>query len=151
MNVEKQIQTSTELGTTTRSIIHLTLVHHRIQEELQAALKPFEVSLQQFNVLRILRGRKGEPANMSTINARMVTKMSNTTRLVDKLMTKGYVSRQTCPSNRRKVEIDITPSGRDILLQMDQAVAKSEARLLNALSQEELKQLNILLDKIKVK
>lgn len=151
MNVEKQIQTSSELGTTTRSIIHLTLVHHRIQEELQAALKPFEVSLQQFNVLRILRGRKGEPANMSTINDRMVTKMSNTTRLVDKLMAKGYVSRQTCPSNRRKVEIDITPEGRDILLQMDEAVAESESRLLNALNQEELKQLNILLDKIKVK
>lgn len=151
MNVEKQIQTSSELGTTTRSIIHLTLVHHRIQEELQAALKPFEVSLQQFNVLRILRGRKGEPANMSTINDRMVTKMSNTTRLVDKLMAKGYVSRQTCPSNRRKVEIDITPEGRDILLKMDEAVAESESRLLNALNQEELKQLNILLDKIKVK
>ncbi len=151
MNVEKQIQTSSELGTTTRSIIHLTLVHHRIQEELQAALKPFEVSLQQFNVLRILRGRKGEPANMSTINDRMVTKMSNTTRLVDKLMAKGYVSRQTCPSNRRKVEIDITPAGRDILLKMDEAVAESESRLLNALNHEELKQLNILLDKIKVK
>ncbi|PQJ15579.1 MarR family winged helix-turn-helix transcriptional regulator [Aureicoccus marinus] len=151
MNVEKHIQTSSELRTTTRSIIHLTLVHHRIQEELQAALKPFEVSLQQFNVLRILRGRRGEPANMFTINDRMVTKMSNTTRLVDKLMAKGYVSRQTCPSNRRKVEIDITPKGRDILLKMDKSVAESESHLLNALNQEELKQLNILLDKIKVK
>jgi DNA-binding MarR family transcriptional regulator len=126
-------------------------VHHRIQEELNTALKPFEVSLQQFNVLRILRGRNGEAANLSCINDRMVTKMSNTTRLVDKLLAKGLVSRQTCPSNRRKVEIDITEEGRQQLQAMDRAVADTEAALLDALSKEELELLNTILDKIKVK
>ena len=71
-------------------------------KSLAGALKPFEVSIQQFNVLRILRGRKGVPANLSTLNERMVTKMSNTTRLVDKLLAKGYVDRVVCESNRRK-------------------------------------------------
>jgi len=151
MNVEEQIKTNSDLSQNTRSIIHLTLVHHRIQEELTAALKPFEVSLQQFNVLRILRGRNGVAANLSSINNRMVTKMSNTTRLVDKLLAKGLVSRQTCPSNRRKVEIDITPEGKKLLTGMDKAIADTEAALLNGLKKEELELLNTLLDKIKVK
>ena len=97
MNVEEQIKTKKGLSLNSRSIIHIALVYYRIQDELNAALKPFDVSLQQFNVLRILRGRNGEPANLSTINDRMVSKMSNTTRLVDKLLAKGLVSRQTCP------------------------------------------------------
>jgi len=87
------------------------LVENHINETIATALKPFEVSVQQFNVLRILRGQKNKPANLSTLNERMVTKMSNTTRLVDKLLTKGYVERRTCPSNRRKIEITITKQG----------------------------------------
>ena len=150
MNVEEHIKTRQGLSLNRRSIIHLTLVHHRIQDELNTALKPFEISLQQFNVLRILRGRNGKPANLSTINSRMVTKMSNTTRLVDKLLVKGLVSRQICPSNRRKVEIDITPAGLEMLEQIDLVIDKTEALLLEHLSKNELEELNSILDKINV-
>ena len=108
MNVEEIIKTSKKIPLEPRTVIHLELVHNRISEIMTGALKPFEVSMQQFNVLRILRGQQGNPANLSTINERMVTKMSNTTRLVDKLIAKGHVSRCICPSNRRKVEILIT-------------------------------------------
>ena len=151
MNVEEQIKTKKSLSLNSRSIIHIALVYHRIQDELNSALKPYELSLQQFNVLRILRGRNGEPANLSTINDRMVTKMSNTTRLVDKLLAKGLVSRQTCPSNRRKVEIDITPVGLQALKEIDVVIDKTESSLLEKLTPEELEKLNKTLDKIKVK
>ncbi|WP_421811223.1 MarR family winged helix-turn-helix transcriptional regulator [Flagellimonas sp.] len=147
MNVEETIKTSKEIPLKPRTLIHMELVHTRINEVMTGALKPFEVSMQQFNVLRILRGQQGKPANLSTINERMVTKMSNTTRLVDKLIAKGYVHRCVCPSNRRKVEIVITDSGLEALSQMDAALEKAHDILLKNFNTEELKQLNQLLDK----
>jgi len=123
------------------------LIDHKINETIAHALKPYEVSVQQFNVLRILRGQKGKPANLSTINERMVTKRSNTTRLVDKLLLKGYVDRKICPSNRRKIEITITDHGMARLEEMDRAMQKAEDEVLRNLSDENLEQLNVLFDK----
>lgn len=114
---------------------------------MHGALKPFEVSLQQFNVLRILRGQQGKPANLSTLNERMVTKMSNTTRLVDKLLAKGFVNRTVCPSNRRKVEIVITDSGLKALNQMDESLEDAHRVIYQNFKKEDLEQLNYLLDK----
>ena len=147
MNVEEIIKTDKRIPLVQRTIIHLSLVNNKITEELNAALKPFGVSLQQFNVLRILRGQKDQPANLSTLNERMVTKMSNTTRLVDKLLAKGYVYRATCPDNRRKVEITITDDGKIALGKMDKAVTRAEKQLVDGLGTKEMESLNILLDK----
>ncbi|MDT7827833.1 MarR family transcriptional regulator [Pricia sp. S334] len=147
MNVEKVIKTDRKIPLKRRTIIHLMLIDHKINETIAHALKPFEVSVQQFNVLRILRGQKGKPANLSTINERMVTKRSNTTRLVDKLLLKGYVDRKICPSNRRKIEITITDHGMARLEKMDRAMQKAEDEVLMNLSDENLEQLNVLFDK----
>jgi len=147
MNVEKIIKTDKKIPIASRTIIHLSLVVTKINEIMTTALKDHGVSLQQFNVLRILRGQQGKPANLSTLNERMVTKMSNTTRLVDKLILKGYVERIICPSNRRKVEINLTPSGERALSDMDSAMKEAEDKLLKNFSREDLSALNILLDK----
>lgn len=147
MNVEQIIKTERKLPPQTRTMIHFALVNNKINEEFTAALKPYGVSKQQFNVLRILRGQKGKPANLSTINERMVTKMSNTTRLVDKLITKGYVERWVCEANRRKVEILITEKGKEILKKIDLVMQKTEERILQNFTKKELKELNTLLDK----
>ncbi|MEC8830891.1 MAG: MarR family transcriptional regulator [Bacteroidota bacterium] len=128
-------------------MIHLQLVHNKVNEAMNVALKPFEVSLQQFNVLRILRGQQGKPANLSTLNERMVTKMSNTTRLVDKLLAKGFVNRTVCPSNRRKVEIVITDNGLKALEQMDSALSNAHKTIFENFDKKELELLNTLLDK----
>ena len=74
MNVEEIIKTNKQIPLVSRTLIHMSLVEHKLNEVVSNALKPFEVSLQQFNVLRILRGQKGKPANLSTLNERMVTK-----------------------------------------------------------------------------
>lgn len=147
MNVAKHIKTNKLMPLGQKTIIHLILVNNAINESIAQALKPFDVSAQQFNVLRILRGQKGKPANLSTLNERMVTKMSNTTRLVDKLLNKGYVDRITCPSNRRKVEINITNKGNAALRKMDQVMDNVENELLQQFSKKELEQLNLLLHK----
>lgn len=147
MNVEEIISTKSEIPLERRTIIHFMLVNNVINETIANALKPFDISLQQFNVLRILRGQKGKPANLSTLNDRMVTKMSNTTRLVDKLILKGYVNRITCPSNRRKIEIKITTKGKKTLEKMDVEMNRSEKNILKNLSKKELEQLNILFNK----
>ncbi len=147
MNVEQIIKTQRTLPLKTRTVIHFALVSNKINEQFGAALKPYGISKQQFNVLRILRGQHGKPANLSTINERMVTKMSNTTRLVDKLITKGYVERSVCETNRRKVEILITEKGKSVLEEMDRIMLNTEDILLKDFSEKELEQLNTLLDK----
>lgn len=147
MNVEETIKTSKKIPLEPRTLIHLQLVHNKINESMNAALKPFEVSLQQFNVLRILRGQKGKPANLSTLNERMVTKMSNTTRLVDKLLAKGFVQRSVCPSNRRKIEILITDSGLDTLEKIDISLRKAHKTIFENFTKKDLEHLNDLLDK----
>jgi len=147
MNVEQIIKTEKEIPLESRTIIHFMLVNNKINEAISAVLKPYDVSLQQFNVLRILRGQNGKPANLSTLNDRMVTKMSNTTRLVDKLILKGHVDRIVCPSNRRKVEINITSEGKKVLKKMDAAMQVAEMNILQKISKKELEQLNSLFNK----
>ena len=147
MNVEEIIKTEKKLPLPARTMIHFALVSNKIREAFASALKPFDMSEQQFNVLRILRGQKRRPANLSTINERMVTKMSNTTRLVDKLILKEYVDREVCAENRRKVEITITDKGMEMLSKLDEVMEKTENELLRDFNEKELEILNQLLDK----
>ena len=87
------------------TVVGLLKASSKAEDFLAKVLKPYEISLQQFNVLRILRGRKEKPTNLSTIQKRMVHKNSNTTRLIDKLIEKFLVERKTCEENRRKIEL----------------------------------------------
>ncbi len=147
MNVEEIIRTTKKIPLKSRTLIHMMLVTNKVNETISASLKPFGVSLQQFNVLRILRGQGNTPANLTTLNERMVTRMSNTTRLVDKLLLKGFVHRSICEENRRKVEITITVQGLEILNAMDSVMANTEASLVEKLTDADLIELNSLLDK----
>ena len=147
MNVEAIIKTDKKIPLRSRTLIHLMLIHKKVTENISHAFKPFGISAQQFNVLRILRGQQGKPANLSTLNERMVSKMSNTTRLVDKLIKKGYVDRIVCMSNRRKVEITITKEGLKVLSEMDIVLEVAENEILANFSDLELEQLNLLFNK----
>ena len=101
--------------TTRDTVISILTSGYKINDELSSLFKKFDLSLPQFNVLRILRGQRGKPANLSTVQERMIHKMSNTTRLIDKLIQKGFVKRNICENNRRKIEIYITNSGLELL------------------------------------
>ena len=120
----------------------------KVEEYIGNTLKSADISLQQFNLLRILRGRKGIPANLQTVQKRMIHKMSNTTRLVDKLIVKELVVRKTCKENRRKIEITITDKGLEVLSQLDTKIQETEAAILQPLNYEEQRTLRSLINKI---
>ncbi len=120
----------------------------KAEEFLGNTLKSSGISLQQFNVLRILRGRKGVAANLQTVQKRMIHKMSNTTRLIDKLIEKKLVDRKICKDNRRKIEIFITDKGLEVLNQLDNKIQETEAAILQPLSLEDQKNLRSLINKI---
>ncbi|MDA8758454.1 MarR family transcriptional regulator [Flavobacteriaceae bacterium] len=120
----------------------------RAEAFVGTTLKSSGISLQQFNVLRILRGRKGVPANLQTVQKRMIHKMSNTTRLIDKLIEKKLVVRKICKDNRREIEILITDKGLEVLDQLDAKIQETEAAILQPLSLEEQKTLRSLINKI---
>ena len=130
------------------TVVGILKAGSKVEEHIGEVLKTFDISLQQFNVLRILRGRKGIPANLQTVQKRMIHKMSNTTRLVDKLIIKKLVVRKTCKENRRKIEITITDQGLDVLSNLDTKIQKTEATILKQLSLEEQKTLRNLINKI---
>lgn len=120
----------------------------KINDELSAFMKPYELTLPQFNVLRILRGQKGKAANLSTVNQRMIHKMSNTTRIIDKLIEKELVKRIICQNNRRKIELFITKKGQMILADIDDALDAKEGKLVQSLNQIEKEKLHALLLKL---
>lgn len=128
-------------------VMNLMFTTRLVGEMVQDTMKAHDLSPEQFNVLRILRGQKGKPANMCVIQERMIAKTSNTTRLVDKLLLKDLVSREVCPGNRRKMEIGITEKGLALLRELDPVVDEAETRFAQNLTPEELILLNELLEK----
>jgi DNA-binding MarR family transcriptional regulator len=149
MRIEDEIKSTVSLSITKKVILNMTFTKNYMGDNFSEILKPFDISIEQYNVLRILRGQKGKPINMQDIQERMVTKNSNTTRLIDKLLLKDMVERNICPANRRKIEINITTKGLKLLLELDPLIEAYENGLTKNLSTEELEQLNYLLEKIR--
>lgn len=151
MKIEDAIKNSSRLSDGARTVINIMYTARVVEEVSTHLFKEHELSQQQFNVLRILRGQKGKPANLSTIQERMIDKSSNTTRLIDKLIQKGYVKRQVCAKNRRKIEVFITEDGLELLKQLDPLVEQSNQSIVENLSTVEIEKLNTLLDKLRSK
>jgi DNA-binding MarR family transcriptional regulator len=149
MRIEEIIKTTFPMAQEKKALLNVMYTQNVIADQFNELLKPFDLSAEQFNVLRILRGQKGNAVNMCTIQERMIAKTSNTTRLVDKLLLKGLVLREICPQNRRKMEITITPKGMELLKQLDPLVEAHEKKFGNNLSEKELAQLNTLLEKFR--
>jgi len=146
MNIDDTIRSIHKLGITTKTVVNLMYTTRIIEEAIARVLKPYDITIQQYNVLRILRGQKGSPANLCTIQERMIDRSSNTTRLVDKLIKKEWSERRVCDRNRRKVEIFITDKGLDILQELDPVIDDNNNKLVGNLSSDQLEGLNELLD-----
>jgi DNA-binding MarR family transcriptional regulator len=111
-------------------------------------LKKYGISTQQFNILRILRGQYPKTANVSLLVERMLDKSSNVTRLLDKLVAKGLVTRESCSEDRRKFNITITPKGLELLSSLDTEVNEME-NILKNITEEEATLVSDLLDKLR--
>jgi len=147
MKIEEIIKSNSAISIEKRTVLNIMFSQNIIADAFNEILKSFDLSVEQFNVLRILRGQKGKPANMCIIQERMIAKTSNTTRLVDKLLLKGLVNREVCEENRRKMEITITQKGMDLLMELDPKIEAHEHLFALNLTSEELEQLNLLLEK----
>ena len=148
-DITEILKTKSSLPLAKRTVLNVSLTSINFKDGILSVLKPYEISIEQFNVLRILRGKNGEPSNLKDIQDRMISKMSNTTRLVDKLILKNLVERFICEKNRRKVDIYITKEGLKLLDILDPVIDKKENELTSKLSTEELETLNLLLTKLR--
>ncbi|MBE99651.1 MarR family transcriptional regulator [Flavobacterium coralii] len=147
MRIEDAIKSTTEMPIGKKTLLNITYTQNILSESFNELLKPYDLSPEQFNVLRILRGQKGKPANMCVIQERMIAKTSNTTRLVDKLLLKDLVIREVCSANRRKMDITITEKGLALLKELDPKVEAHENSYAANLETDELHLLNNLLEK----
>ncbi|MBL6662532.1 MAG: MarR family transcriptional regulator [Flavobacteriales bacterium] len=111
--------------------------------------KPYDLSPQQYNVLRILRGQKGKSIALMDIEHRMLDKSSNVSRLVDKLISKDLVNRSVSTKDRRRIAIIITSRGLSVLKEIDVILADMNSKIKTIISDENAKQTNRILDQLR--
>ncbi|MEP1489768.1 MAG: MarR family transcriptional regulator [Algibacter sp.] len=148
MEIEQILKTNVNLPLPKKAIISILHTHANVNSQLNEVLKPFDISSQQFNVLRILRGQKGEPASLEIVQERMISKMSNTTRLIDKLIKKKCVEKSTNKTNKRKIDIVIKEEGLRLLKKVDNLIDSKESDLVSSLTKQETLELIRLLGKL---
>ena len=148
MKLEDEIKQDKFSSPFYKALLNIRVTESWLSNRLNQTLKPFCLSQEQYNVLRILKGQYPKPSSLQLITERMVNRMSNATRLVEKLRQSGLVSRKECASNRRKVDITLTKEGLEIL---EQIRPKLDSTLddMQRLSEGEAEQLNLLLDKMR--
>lgn len=149
MKLEDEIKTRTFPTPHHKVGLDIMFTGNWLYEKINLLLKPYGISEQQYNVLRILKGQRGNPINLYAIQERMIHKMSNTTRLVEKLRLKGLVERVTCEDNRRMVEITITKEGVELLRYLEPIMKANMSSTFERLSRKEAEQLSNLLEKVR--
>ena len=149
MRIEEAINQPVFTSPQHRANVNILYTSGWLNQQTGQVLRPFDISVQQFNILRILRGRKGEPATIKSLTGRMLDKMSNASRLVDKLKRKGLVERTECPTDRRRVDIVITQAGLDLLIDASNAMESEINKRFTNLTSTEADQLSNLLDKLR--
>lgn len=149
MKIEEAIQQKIFISEHQKALINILYTSGQVLSNNTRVLRPFNISQQQFNILRILRGMHPQPATVKLLTERMLDKMSNASRLVEKLKQKGLVERLTCDDDRRRVDISITTKGLKLVKEASVEIESDMARLQDVLTEEEAKQLSDLLDKVR--
>ena len=150
MSISDEIKQSSFKNEETKAVINLIFTGNFLVQRQQAFMKPFGITMQQFNVPRILEGQKGQASSVLLITERMLDKMSNASRLVDKLFAKKLVSRVQCEKDRRAVDVYILPAGSALIKQIEVNLEEFRKQV-GQLGEENLKQLNELLDQFRAR
>ena len=148
MNIQEEIKQSKFTSEYQKLLINQLFTGKWVGDIVSQHLKPFGLSNQQYNVLRILRGQEDKAISVNGIAERMIDKMSNVSRLIDKLKMKSLVRRKINSIDRRQLDIEITEEGLKLLEQIDQCEEELNQKF-QTLSVKEAKQLNELLDKLR--
>ncbi|MBS0031326.1 MarR family winged helix-turn-helix transcriptional regulator [Chitinophaga sp. 22321] len=149
MKLEEELKQTRFKDEYQRAMLNIIFTGNWLEVGASHVLKQYDLSSQQFNVLRILRGSYPKPLNLLDIQERMMDRMSNATRLVEKLRQKALLTRKQCDANRRKVEIEITEKGLALLKELDPVMEKNHRELTKKLTKDEAMILNELLDKLR--
>src|SRR3954469_5237775 len=147
MSIEKDIRQTRFRNEFQKASINLIYTCNWVNEQMKKIFDPFDITSQQFNILRILRGA-GKPLSTLQIRQRMLDKMSDTSRIVDRLVKKELVQKVICKTDRRLVDVTITDTGLQLLDKLDTYNEQMDAMLGN-LTEDDAKMLNQLLDKIR--
>jgi DNA-binding MarR family transcriptional regulator len=131
-----------------KSMVNLIFTYHWVVEKIKNLLSAEDITLQQYNILRILRGSFPAPLSTLQIRDRMLDKMSDTSRIVDRLVVKGLVQKNTSKTDKRLVDVMITDEGRELLAKLDLHNDELD-NIVTSLSENEMNSLNNLLDKLR--
>jgi DNA-binding MarR family transcriptional regulator len=148
MRIDEEIQSSKFEDNYHKAVINIAYTDGWLSNLFRCKFEKYNLTQQQFNILRILRGQFPKPATVNLLKERMIDKMSDISRIVDRLVQKGLVSRCTNNKDRRAVDIRISDLGLETLDKMDKEF-KTKDFLKNNLSEEEAGKLSDLLDKIR--
>lgn len=149
MSLELDIQQKDFQSEYQKSLLNMIFTNYFLVDKMNGVFKKHDVTRQQYNVLRILRGQLPGHASINLIKDRMLDKMSDASRIVERLRVKGFLTRENCETDKRSVEVKITDSGLGVLDKMQAQVDGFEQLLFN-LTEDETRQLNLLLDKIRM-
>jgi DNA-binding MarR family transcriptional regulator len=147
MSIEKDINQQKFRNEHEKSLVNLIFTYNWATEKLKSFFEKGGLTMQQFNILRILRG-SDKPLSTLEIRERMLDKMSDTSRMVDRLLLKGLVKKTICKADKRLVDVVITDKGRKVLEKLDKHQDELD-QLFGNITDTEAKTLNKLLDKIR--
>lgn len=148
MKLEDEIKSRKFSSESQKAHVNILFTSAWLNTQLMPLFKTAGISSQQYNILRILKGQYPNPVPLKLLTERMIDKMSNTSRLVEKLCQKKMVDRKTCKTSRRQVDISLTEKGLKIVEELNEKVDKYH-RTINVLTNEEARELNNLLDKLR--
>jgi DNA-binding MarR family transcriptional regulator len=149
MTIELQIKQKTFESNTEKAIVNIAFTHSYFSTKINGVLKKHNISSQQFNVLRIIKGQYPRPVSIGDITTRMIDKMSNTSRLIRRLEKKDLVKRVNSPFDGRQIDVFLTLRGLQILDKLN-VLVDNVVKDHSHLNEEELIKLNYLLDKIRI-
>lgn len=148
MEIEKAIHQKKFANERERVIVNILYTSSWLSNLQMGVFKEYDLSMPQYNVMRILKGQYPKPAAVNMIMERMIDKSSNVSRIVEKLRTKGLVLRTECPLDRRQVDVMLTQSGIDLLAECTKELSDIQT-ITDKLDDAENKELNRLLNKIR--
>lgn len=148
MKIEEEIKQDKFHSEYQKLAINILFTSNWLSANSTKILKPYGISPQQYNVLRILKGQSPKAISVSNIMERMIDKMSNTSRLVEKLRQKELIERVTCESDRRQVDVKITHKGLALLEKVNKEM-NAFKNIADNLNEQEAKTINQLLDKMR--
>ncbi|HTF20724.1 MAG TPA: MarR family transcriptional regulator [Chryseolinea sp.] len=148
MSLEQDIKQEKFSDEHEKVVINVLFTASWLYNKNASRLKAHDITPEQYNVLRILRGSYPRALMLADVTSRMIDKSSNATRLVEKLRQKGLLRREVCENNRRQVDIVVTNQGLDLLKRIDEEAA-SWLESLRVITKEEAKEVNRVLDKLR--